>query len=82
MGAINNGGAAFPCEGGMDSGLYPDPGMSLRDYIAAHATEADIAAHRTAIWQDDKYLGDMTREAAKYAYADAMIAAREKGGEL
>lgn len=31
---INTGGAAFPCEGGSDSGLFADPGMTLRDYFA------------------------------------------------
>lgn len=81
MPEIDDGGAAYPCEGGVDSGLYPDPGMSLRDRIAlealggmlAHSTrykprEIDRALH----WHDA-----IAKEA--YELADAMLAARSKG---
>ena len=37
MSKINDGGTAFPCEGGSHSQPNPDPGMSLRDYFAAKA---------------------------------------------
>ena len=68
------GGTAFPCEGGDGSGLYPDPGMSLRDYIAVKAMAA-ICAHPDT-W------GLMPPEivAKSYQIADAMLAEREKGG--
>lgn len=45
----NNGGPAFPCEGGHNFVVgneirrtLPSNGMSLRDYLAAHASDADI----------------------------------------
>lgn len=41
MSTPNDGGSAFPCEGGLDSGLYADPGMSLRDWFAGHETLRD-----------------------------------------
>lgn len=78
---INTGGAAFPCEGGTDSGLHPDAGMSLRDYFAAKAMQA--------IYSNSDLFESMRRLAkglgmtvayiiSKSAYdqADAMIAAR------
>lgn len=46
-------------------------GISLRDYFAIHATDADIK----------KYLGGNTRrsrEEARYAFADAMLKQRER----
>jgi hypothetical protein len=64
-------------------------GMSLRDYFAAKAGEADIEAHRTGPVTesvvDDGYGRktvrrgplERTREQAKFAYADAMMKARE-----
>ena len=60
---------------------YPVYGMTLRDWIATHATEEDILAHLggTVHPQTGWPINRRTREAAKYAYADAMIAAR-KGG--
>ena len=64
---INDGGAAFPI-------LRSDqPGMTLRDWFAGQATESDVMHWRNAVG-----IG-CTRETAKYAYADAMLAAR-KGG--
>ena len=67
----DNGGPAFPTEHTDASGLYD--GMTLRDYFAAHALQGGLAHNRpaadTAGW-------------AKWAYqvADAMLAARDKGG--
>lgn len=43
---INDGGPAFPCEGGPESGLYPDSGMSLRDWFAGMAMQEMIGSYR------------------------------------
>lgn len=68
-----DGGPAFP----MDS---VNDGMSLRDYIALRASEADITEHRQVTKQErfshPQY--DCSREVAKYRYADAMLKAREQ----
>ena len=70
MSKINDGGPAFPNvpDGAGDKWSDWDHGMTLRDYFAAHAPtpaeEMDIADHC----------------AYRYRYADAMLAAREKGG--
>ncbi|RJG46538.1 hypothetical protein D3Y55_21325 [Mesorhizobium sp. DCY119] len=71
---VDHGGSAFPCEGGVDSGLYPDAGMSLRDYFAGQV----IAVVPARSWD---HLPDDTARInawAKCAYtvADAMLAAR------
>jgi hypothetical protein len=67
---------------------FPDAsGMSLRDWFAGQASEEDIEYHmkngKAAIKgtdEDDGYGPDYTyptRESARYAYADAMLAARQ-----
>ena len=72
MSAINDGGPAFPVNphpnihGGAD-------GMTLRDWFAGQASESDVMH-----WRNTVGIG-CTREMAKYAYADAMLAA-QKGG--
>ncbi len=66
-----DGGPAFPITDGH--AVYA-PGMSLRDYIAIHATEDDVRSWRQAGLPTGTF---RTREEAKYAYVDAMIAARE-----
>lgn len=70
---IDWGGQAFPTEGGVDSGLYPDPGMSLRDYFAA----AVVPSLMNEIGYREPFI-----EVARNAYdlADAMLKARK--GEL
>lgn len=57
-----------------------EKGMDLRDYFAAKATEPDIDFY---LWKTTINTGYvvakhqvMTREQAKYAYADAMMEAR------
>lgn len=77
---IKDGGPAFP---DPQENWRGEKGMSLRDYIAIHASEADIF-----------YQGDVMRSAqirsggigvlldgwritARYMHADAMIRARE-----
>lgn len=79
-----DGGPAFPHEVRDYDSMgdlrvrYTEHGMSLRDWFASAAREQDIVE-----WQDKLYnAGDPlgpypTRERAKYAYADAMLAARE-----
>ena len=77
----NDGGPAFPsnltnykCKQSLAEDLFlfdgDAPGMSLRDYFAAKATEEDVQH-----WIGMQY---PSREAAKFAYADAMIAARNQ----
>ena len=48
-------------------------GMTLRDWFAGQASESDVMHWRNAVGVG------CTREMAKYAYADAMLAA-QKGG--
>ena len=73
----NDGGLAFPIatsewrdvvHGGME-------GMSLRDWFAGHATEEDVK-HWLNIMEVNKI--PVSRQAAKYLYANAMIAERDK----
>lgn len=83
--AVDDGGPAFPCEvlaDRRDTEPTKFPGMSLRDWIAAHATEVDVEEHRDyrVCPETSMITSCRTREAAKYAYADAMIAARKGGG--
>lgn len=67
---IDWGGQAFPTEGGDMSGLYPDPGMSLRDWFAGQALVSPYTHHEGS-----------PGKIAEWAYdiADAMIAARKAG---
>ena len=83
---IDDGGPAFPHgplgdtmhgEDGRVWHQYPaGAGMCLRDWFAANASEDDIAEHRL----DDfgRPFPNISRECARYKYADAMI--RERKG--
>lgn len=80
---IDWGGQAFPSEGGSDSGLHPDPGMSLRDVHASSALKGFCA--NPAIFAGNDYSGwalvNCTEEQLAvvcHRLADAMIAARKK----
>jgi hypothetical protein len=85
----NTGGAAFPHavrrwdNDQMSWCVESDGGMTLLDYFAAHASEEDIQEHTTKVWTDGNEFGEgyfiptNTREEAKYAYAEAMLKARE-----
>ena len=61
----NDGGQAFP-RAVLRDGCE---GMSLRDWFAGRATWGDIK---------ELVLNGVSRKAAKYQYADAMLAEREK----
>jgi len=67
----DTGGAAFPCEGGSDSGLYADAGMTLRDYFAGQALVAIASNHI-----DHETMSAKVANIC-YRYADAMLKARK-----
>ena len=86
---IDNGGSAFPCEvldycestifSGEAKPVYKKaPGMTLRDYFAAHASYEDIIHHRFSNPDGSERKPSLTIEQAKWEYADAMIKARGK----
>lgn len=79
MDKIDNGGPAFPCEGGEASGLHPDPGMTLRDYFAAAAMQGMYAGLGAAARVGPKHFA--ADAAAFYQVADAMLAERAKRGQ-
>jgi hypothetical protein len=87
---INDGGPAFPTyeSNGEGHRYCSGAGMSLRDYFAARASDADVAPWmfgpvclqiKTAS-DGSKYEyhgpAEYTREQARYRFADAMLAAR------
>ena len=85
-GPIDDGGSAFPCPVEFDPNQqlvsHGSFGMSLRDWFAGQASEQDIDQHRDyrLCPKTSIVISCRTRERARYAYADAMIAQR-KGGE-
>jgi hypothetical protein len=75
---INDGGSAFPIlppicgDGHPPAGYpYPDPGMTLRDWFAGQALAGLVFHNHYGARSDDEIAN------GAYAYADAMIAARE-----
>jgi len=65
------GGPAFPHPGNENQNVWPELGMSLRDYFAGRALSGLIARHRAEVaWSD------VAPQA--YRIADAMLAEREK----
>ena len=68
-----DGGPAFPCEGGEFSGLHAAPGMTLRDFFAAHIAGGMAAFSGTA----GVSYGPGEIAGRSYQVADAMLAARE-----
>ena len=70
----NDGGPAFPIVGEYGTKLDNAEGMTLRDYMAAKAMQADIS--RVGYYQ----VGEHMLRAAKNAYemADSMLAERNK----
>jgi hypothetical protein len=82
MSKIDDGGPAFPvpmipCDRYGSYTSIEFGGMTLRDWFAGQASEADITH-----WFDVFYANGIskTREECKYAHADAMLAARKGGG--
>lgn len=88
MSTINDSGPAFPSN--RDMRHNPDwdhePGMSLRDYMAIHASAEDVRDQgevlRLKLGQQGfpGILPDGWRVTARYMHADAMLKAREEGG--
>lgn len=72
--AKNDGGPAFPQRTENEYGVgFFDPGMSLRDWFAGQALAGDLAATPNC---RPSVIGSAERA---YAYADAMIDARNGG---
>jgi hypothetical protein len=81
MSPINDGGPAFPVPDTYHPNgqvQFGSSGMSLRDYFAAHASEQDIEEHLGGKIspKTGRKMDCLSREKAKFAYADAMIKAR------
>jgi len=74
MSEKDNGGPAFPVPINQMANFH---GMSLRDWFAGNANEGDILE---VIFQNAKAkIGKkITRQQARYIYADAMLAERAK----
>ena len=95
----DDGGSAFPqvesqqagSKGEYHTEVYSAGGMSLRDYFAAHATDADVAAMRDLVPKCTKVKDDGNgtkrlfhgaepdnwRALARYMHADWMLACRK-----
>ena len=68
MSTLKNGGCAFPVKG------Y-DHGMTLRDYIAIHASDEDVASY-IPVPNPKSGAYYVSRQTARYRFADAMLSAR------
>lgn len=86
MSNTNTGGPAFPTPRYERGDMY-SLGMTLRDYLAARASEEDIQRHLTGmvkviVGQNEKgpiyeyQQAFRSREQARYRWADAMLEAR------
>ena len=74
MSNINTGGPAFPTEYRDDARLPCSEGMTLRDYFAAKAMQANLTVIRE--FPDEHWRMGLALDA--YAMADAMLKAREQ----
>ena len=75
---IDDGGSAFPIEGGEFSGLHPEHGMSLRDWFAGQALIGFTNAFISSGWHSpNEYQIEVLAKNA-YVAADAMLAERAK----
>ena len=73
---INTGGPAFPNEGFNGWGK-PQEGMTLRDYFAAKAMQADMSTYsEDLIYESPDWF--VARAEKWYAVADAMLKARNQ----
>jgi hypothetical protein len=80
MSNTNTGGPAFPIERIMlDSKFQSFPGMTLRDYFAAKATDEDVNAKAGVLREVSpmRILPEGWRSTARYMHADDMLKARE-----
>lgn len=69
-----DGGPAFPREDYQTDNAGGQVGMSLRDYFAIHASDADVVV---AMAYGESFDSVEDRSRARYRVADAMLAARE-----
>ena len=76
----NTGGPAFPVEKRWAVPNERFEGMTLRDYIAIHASDEDVKvqANVLRVRQELGILPDGWNVTARYMHADAMIKEREK----
>jgi hypothetical protein len=75
---IDWGGQAFPTEGGDQSALYPDPGMSLRHWYAGQALPGLIQGYAVAYGSPTSAIAEICNEAVNFA--DELILALKAGG--
>lgn len=88
----DTGGSAFPFPSDIDAGEPGELGMTLRDWFATHATEADIQAARHLVPMVTEVLNNFGpgpaftegrvepknwRQVARYLHADMMLKARQ-----
>jgi len=79
MSGKDNGGSAYPFEGGENNNLQPCYGMTLRDYFAAMALPSLLQPAYSDIGTNFFTESDAAdRAELAYAMADAMIAERAK----
>jgi hypothetical protein len=69
--AVNDGGQAFPSAALFDQAIVDTKGMTMRDWFAGQALAGMMAHKDSAKWTRNEVAGDC------YAYADAMLKARE-----
>lgn len=77
----DNGGPAFPCPGMTlpnDQFVWPEAGMTLRDYFAAKAMAAYILLNSEGGGRP----GYCSAAGQAYAYADAMLEARRRYNQV
>lgn len=85
---INDGGPAFPQMveheqfveeiGSYKTVILPNGGMTLLDWFASTATEADIQSAMMTLSQRYTGQGILTRAMARYVHAESMIAEKNK----
>lgn len=72
---------AFPCSMPMpEGGTFNTPGMSLRDYFAAHALTGAFHSFTGSGWHNPNEFQIKCFVSAAYKAADAMLLARATGG--
>ena len=74
-----HGGSAFPLLARMGDDAVTHGGLTVRDWLAANASEDDIESCRH-VWSADheRIVERRSREEARYAFADRMLAVRAK----